>query len=103
MLHKLAQRFGIPKRCEWPVDRAHDLAQKNLGRRPLEPVTTFGSADALNEARMLKLQQDRLQKFFRKLLVFGNFPDLDGALRVSTCEQHPSFQCVESFLGDPHM
>src|ERR1700675_2816857 len=97
-----AQLIRISKWRERAINQTDDLAQPDLGWRPAQPVSAFGAARALHDARVLQFQKNQLQKLLRQIFFVGNVANSDRTLGVAPGQQHHRLQRIQPFLGNLH-
>src|SRR5258708_36374140 len=95
-----AELIRISKGCQWTVNQTNNLAEFDLRWRAPQPVAALRTPNALDDARVLKFQQNQLQKLLRQVTIHGDVPDLDGFVSVSAAESHYRLQRIEPFLRD---
>ena len=89
-------------RCQWAVENADDLPERNGIRRFDQPIAAFHASSAGQESGPLEGQKDLLEKLDRNILAGGDFMALQGRLTVRERELEERTQGVLALLRKFH-
>ena len=64
------------------LEQTYDLAQSDLFRLFGQHMPTFGTADTVDQTGLLQGTNELFEIFYRDVLAFGDFADLDWSLVI---------------------